>query len=44
MLSVYNNHLTKLKNQKILEVKKKDVQNIINIFGLKHANREYIKN
>lgn len=44
MLSIYNNHLIKLKNQKILEVKKKDAQNIINNSRLKHANREYIKN
>lgn len=44
MLSVYNNHLIKLKNQKILELKKKDVQNIINNSGLKHTGRGYIKN
>ena len=44
MFSVYNNHLIKLKNQKILEVKKEDIQNIINNSGLKHTGRKYVKN
>lgn len=44
MVSVYNNYLIKLENRKMLEIKKKEIQNIIKDSKLKHTGRGYIKN
>lgn len=44
LTSVYKNHLIVLKNKKILEIRKKDVQDVIKNSKLKHTGRGYIKN
>ena len=44
LVSAYNNHLNKLKDVNILEIKKNQIQTIINQSGLKHTGRGYIKN
>lgn len=44
MISVYNNHLKKLEKVKLMDLKKKQVQQIIDNSNLKHTGRGYIKN
>ena len=44
MISVYKNHLIKIENKKIMELKKKEVQKVIDESGLKYTGRDYIKN
>lgn len=44
MMSVYNNYLIILKDEKVMELKKKDVQKVIDNCNLKHTGRGYIKN
>lgn len=43
LVSSWNCHLNKLAKSKILEIKRKDVQNIINNCGVKYTGRNYIK-
>ena len=43
LLSAWNCHLSKLAKNNILEIKRKDIQNIINNSGLKYTGRNYIK-
>lgn len=44
MVSVYKNYLSIIDKKKILDIKRKDVQDIINNSKLKHTGRGYIKN
>ena len=44
MVSVYKNHLIMLEKRKVLEIKKKEVQEVIKNSKLKHTGRGYIKN
>lgn len=44
MISVYKNYLIVLENKKVLEIKKKEIQDIIKKSKLKHTGRGYIKN
>lgn len=43
LISTWNCHLSKLKEKKILEIKKKEVQSIIDKSGLKYTGRNYIR-